>query len=68
MHGEFKIWLKENSWFGEGDSIKTAEFLGIATAIREKTNLTGALFLSLVESIWKSSDIKEYPKHNGRRH
>ena len=62
MHTDFKKWLAKNTWFGEGNLIKTAEFLGIAVMLRKKTNLKGLPFLELVEKVWKTSDIKEYPK------
>ena len=61
MHADFKKWLDKNPWFGKGNLIKTEEFLGIATAVRKKTNLKGLHFIELVEKIWEESNLKEYP-------
>lgn len=59
-HLEAENWFKENPWFPKGDKIRSAQYLGIATAIRASTSLTGKEFFALVDKIWHESDIKDW--------
>lgn len=59
---DFEEWKKHNPWFNR-DMLRTAEYLGIATALRFLcVPVSGRKFLSLVDRVWHDKETRKGSK------